>query len=232
MGLKKKDLEAGIATVLATIRRSAIDANRDPSAIRLVAVSKTVSDEHVLQAHELGLQIFAENRVQQLLKRFETLPRTICWHFIGHLQTNKVKSLVGRIPLIHAVDTLRLAQRIDEAARGSDVIQDVLLEVNISGEDSKFGFNATRLLQASAELGVLSNVRVRGLMTMAPYTDDEEVIRSCFRSLRLLLGELNAGGFYREPLRELSMGMTNDYRIAIAEGATYLRIGTALFGET
>lgn len=232
MVLSVKALEVRISHLLTDIRQVALEADRDPSTIQLVAVSKLVDNDLVLRAHEYGLRLFAENRVQQLLKRLDTLPRSICWHFIGHLQTNKVKSIVGRVPLIHSVDTMKLARVIDYEARKCDYVQDILIEVNVSDEESKFGFYPQLVLQAAEELGALSNVRVCGLMTMAPYTDDEDVIRECFSSLRVLRDTMNVSGCFTEELRELSMGMTNDYKIAIAEGATYLRIGSALFMET
>jgi pyridoxal phosphate enzyme (YggS family) len=176
-----------------------------------------------------GVADFGENKAQEFRDKFNLLKDSVNWHFIGHLQKNKVKYVVGKAALIHSVDSVELAAAIDEKAENLGVVQNVLLEYNTSGEESKFGIRSEDDLKRIAEYCVdLKNVKLLGLMTMAPFTDDEKAIRSSFSKLKATFDNLNNDGF---SLTELSMGMTNDFEIAIEEGSTIVRIGTAIFGE-
>lgn len=200
----------------------------------MVAVSKTQSPETIMEAYDAGLRIFGENKAQELTGKYEVLPKEIKWHMIGHLQRNKVKHIAPFVDLIHSVDSARLLEEIDkQGARFSRVIR-CLLQVHIAEEESKFGFNAdeVRALLQSPELAEHGNVEIHGLMGMATFTEDEEKIRNEFRRLRRLFDELkNLSLPDNVRLTELSMGMSNDYHIAVEEGSTLVRVGSAIFGE-
>ena len=194
--------------------------------ITLVAVSKTKPIEDILELYNLGHRDFGENYVQELAEKAEKLPTDIRWHFIGHLQTNKVKSIVPFIYLIHGVDSLKLLKEIDKQAEKNKRVIDCLLQVHIAQEETKFGFDETDLL--NLELKQFSNVRIKGLMGMASLTDDINKIRIEFKSLKILFEKLKT---QNPELSILSMGMSADYKIAIEEGSNMVRIGSLLFGE-
>jgi len=194
--------------------------------ITLVAVSKTKPIEDILELYNLGHRDFGENYVQELAEKAEKLPTGIRWHFIGHLQTNKVKSIVPFIYLIHGVDSLKLLKEIDKQAEKNKRVIDCLLQVHIAQEETKFGFDETELL--NLELKQFSNVRIKGLMGMASLTDDINKIRIEFKSLKILFEKLKT---QNPELSILSMGMSADYKIAIEEGSNTVRIGSLLFGE-
>jgi pyridoxal phosphate enzyme (YggS family) len=194
--------------------------------ITLVAVSKTKPIEDILELYNLGHRDFGENYVQELAEKAEKLPTDIRWHFIGHLQTNKVKSIVPFIYLIHGVDSLKLLKEIDKQAEKNKRVIDCLLQVHIAQEETKFGFDETELL--NSELKQFSNVRIKGLMGMASLTDDINKIRIEFKSLKILFEKLKT---QNPELSILSMGMSADYKIAIEEGSNMVRIGSLLFGE-
>lgn len=205
------------------INESAAESGRDQREISVVAVSKGRSIEEIKEAYSLGFRDFGENRVQEALEKMESLPKDIRWHFIGKLQKNKVKKVIGRFFLIHSVDTFELAKKISIFSNALDQKTSILLEVNTSGEETKSGMSPKIVMQEYENLQKLSGIEIKGLMTMAPFTKDREVIRNCFRDLRLLLEQMK--------LNELSMGMTNDFPIAISEGATLLRIGRLIFED-
>jgi pyridoxal phosphate enzyme (YggS family) len=199
---------------------------REPSSIRIVAVSKGVSSERIAEAYALGLRDFGENYWQEARAKLDTLPHDMRWHFIGHLQTNKVKYVVGRFALIQVVDRVSLLQEIQRVAARKEVVQPVLIEVRLAEVEGRAGVSpgdAPALIEKTLET---PGVTLQGLMGVAPYTDDERVIRAAFQNLRSLYEQLPA------PNRQwLSMGMSHDFEIAIEEGSTMLRLGTALFGE-
>ncbi len=204
-------------------------AGRDPDDITIVAVTKHVGVVEVRQAISAGCVDFGENRVQEFLGKYGLFP-DVNWHFIGTLQTNKAKDVVGRARLIHSVDSLRLLEHIDRVAETHGVVQDVLLQVNVSGEASKHGMTAEEAEEALRASLELPAVNVTGLMTIAPYARPED-IRWVFRDTARLFASLAAMRFNDIELSELSMGMTNDYKVAIEEGSTIIRIGTAIFGR-
>ena len=218
-----QDVAANIAGVQARIARAARSAGRDPAAVTLVAVSKTFPAELVAHAHTAGLRHFGENWVQEAEDKLPLLtslhPKPV-WHFIGHLQTNKVKQVLGLFDVIESVDSLHLAEAIARRAGGRKV--SVLLEVNVAAEVSKFGFSVAEVPAAVDHLWRLPGIEVRGLMTVAPEAPDAEQVRPVFRTLATLARELG--------LPELSMGMSNDFEAAIQEGATMVRLGRAIFG--
>ncbi|MGQ9732347.1 MAG: YggS family pyridoxal phosphate-dependent enzyme [Candidatus Zipacnadales bacterium] len=223
-----------IASRLADVRRrideAARRAGRDPAEIQLVAVGKTKPVADLREAIEAGVTALGENYVQELLRKREEIGDVVQWHFIGHLQTNKVKYLVPFCALIHGVDSWRLAEAIDQRARLIGRRQPVLLEVKLSGEDTKFGVQEAEVGVLARQVLELPAVELRGLMVMPPFFDDPEATRPYFVRLRQVRDNLVREGVPYESLRELSMGMTADFEIAIEEGATIIRVGTAIFG--
>ncbi|MEK9172333.1 MAG: YggS family pyridoxal phosphate-dependent enzyme [Nitrospirota bacterium] len=226
------EFQERLDAVLARIERAARRAGRDPGAVTLVAASKTVPVERVLEAVACGCRIFGENRVQEALGKIEALKGCggIEFHLIGPLQPNKVKHAIGRFALLHAVDRLEVAERLDRAARERGITQCVLLEVNVSGETTKHGFSPADLAGTVERMGAFAGVRVLGLMTIPPPADKPEDARPHFRRLRELAAQVEALGIPGVLMKELSMGMSGDFDVAIEEGATMVRVGTALFG--
>jgi pyridoxal phosphate enzyme (YggS family) len=224
-----------IADRLAEVRRRIADAarrvGRRPNDIRLVAVSKTKPIGLIREAIAAGVTALGENYVQELVGKQEAIGDPVEWHFIGHLQTNKVRQIVPFCSLIHGVDSLKLAAEIDRRAGVIGRKQPVLIEVNLAGEASKFGVSEGEAGELARAIGELPNLRLTGLMTMPPYPEDPEESRPYFVRLRRLQETLREGGIPSEQCRELSMGMTADYEIAIEEGATIVRVGTAIFGS-
>ena len=220
-----------VRTVLDGMQRAAARAGRPPESVRLIAASKTVSVERLRQAVDAGIRHLGENRLQEALPKIDTLGREgVVWHFIGSLQRRKVKSVIGRFETIHSVDSLALAEEIDRQAKAAGLRQRVLLEVNLAGEASKGGFESTTLGAALESLNGLEHLDIRGLMAIPPPTPTAEDARPYFRQLRTLAQTLTARGHRNINMQELSMGMSHDYPVAIEEGATYVRVGTAIFG--
>lgn len=225
-------IEVRASAVRATIAEAADAAGRHADDVALVAVTKTITAERVREAYDAGLRVFGENRVQEGAAKIAVLGDMpgASWHLIGHLQGNKVKPAIEAFTMIESVDSVRLAERIDRQAEMMRPTIPALLEVNIAGEAAKGGFSEERLRESFPQLLCIPHVELHGLMTIAPLVRDPEEARPVFRALRLLRDELRE----RYPLTgfmELSMGMSNDYRVAIQEGATMVRIGRALFGE-
>ncbi|HJV77570.1 MAG TPA: YggS family pyridoxal phosphate-dependent enzyme [Paludibacter sp.] len=205
-----------------------------PPHVRLVCVSKFNPNESILEAYESGERIFGESKVQELCGKYETLPQDIVWHFIGHLQTNKIKFIVPFVSLIHGVDSYKLLSEIDKQAAKTGKTVNCLLQIYIAQEETKFGFSAEELLEMLkvGEWKNLKSIRICGLMGMATYTDNREQIRAEFRGLKTLFDQIKTQYFSDEPsFCELSMGMSDDYQIAIEEGSTLVRIGSSIFGH-
>ena len=213
------------------IAQAARRAGREPGAVRLVAVSKTKPAEAVAEAYACGQGIFGENYVQELVAKKEELPPGICWHFIGNLQSNKVRQIAGKVDLIHSVDRLSLAREIDRQWGALGKVCEILVQVNISREETKGGTGCEELLGLVREAAQLPHLKVVGLMTMPPFFDDPEGARPFFRKLRELAAEVERAGIAGVTMRELSMGMSGDFETAVEEGATLVRVGSALFGE-
>lgn len=219
-----------VAHVHSRIADAALKVGRDPSEITLVAVTKTFGSETIEQAAAAGLRTFGENRVQEAAEKIPMLSNSLKWHMIGHVQSNKAKQAVGLFDCVQSVDSTRLAEALARQAASQERDLAVLLQVNVSGKESQFGFEPGELPTVARRIGLLSHLRVEGLMTIASFTDDEAVLRAEFRTVRELRDRLQSV-LPDQPCRELSMGMTNDYPIAIEEGATIVRVGRALFGE-
>lgn len=205
---------------------------RDRDSVTLIAVSKTKPVPDLEEALRCGLNVFGENKVQEIREKTEIMGLDgLHWHMIGHLQVNKVKYLIGKVDMIHSVDNIKLANEIERLAAKNDTVMDVLCEVNMAGEDSKFGLKPEETMEFVRYIAELQHLKVRGLMTIAPYTEEPESNRQYFRGLRALMEEINAAGIDGISMDTLSMGMTGDYEIAIEEGATLVRVGTGIFGE-
>ncbi len=198
--------------------------------VTLVAVSKTHPAEDIQEAYDAGIRDFGENKVQELMTKIDVLPRDIRWHLIGHLQRNKVKQIIGKTYLIHSVDSLRLAEEIDKESKKAGVITDILVEVNIAGEESKFGTDKTEAMELVKEISKLKNIKVKGLMTIAPQTDEPEEVRGYFANLRHLSIDIESRNIDNISMDFLSMGMSGDFIVAINEGANIVRVGTSIFG--
>lgn len=203
---------------------------RQPGEVSLIAVSKTKPVSMLKEAYAAGIRDFGENRAQELVEKYGQLPGDVRWHMIGHLQRNKVKSLIGKTALIHSVDSLALAEEISRQSVRQSLITEILIEVNAAGEESKFGVPPKEALSLVRQIAALDGVRIRGLMTVAPLTANPEENRKYFRLLKELSVDIAAKNVDNVYMDILSMGMTNDYEAAIAEGATCVRVGTGIFG--
>ncbi len=220
-----------VQSVLSRIRSAEERAGRSGGSVRLVAVTKTVSVDHITEGLQAGLTILGENRVQEALpKRAALTEAPVRWHFIGHLQRRKVRSVIGLFEMIHSVDTVDLAQEIDRRAGEAGHRQSVLIEVNIGNEPTKAGFHPEDVVRSVSSMAELPHIGIKGLMTIPPQTDNPDSSRPYFRKLNELAREIAALKIPSVSMDELSMGMSNDYEVAIEEGATLVRVGTALFG--
>ena len=197
----------------------------------LIAVSKTKPVELIKEAYDAGIRDFGENRVQEIVDKYPQLPNDIKWHLIGHLQTNKVKYIIDKVAMIHSVDSLKLAREISRQAVKSGVVMDILIEVNVSMEETKFGVTTDDAPSLIEEISLLPGIRVRGLMTVAPPVHDPEENRAVFCALRQLLVDIDGKNIDNVSMDCLSMGMSGDYTVAIEEGATFVRVGTSIFGN-
>jgi PLP dependent protein len=222
-------IKDNLETINENIQKYTLDAGREENEVRLLAVSKTYPNEAILEAYNCGQRMFGENKVQELEIKVPALPDDIEWHLIGHLQSNKVAKAVELAEYIHSVDSVKLINRIDRLAEGKNKKPKILLEVNISGEESKFGVDEAELEKMVEAASGCENVKLVGFMTMAPFNVDENVLKLVFSSLRKLRDSIEEK--YSIALPELSMGMTSDYDTAIEEGSTIVRIGTAIFGK-
>ena len=219
-----KDVEA---RVCAACERS----GRKREDVTLIAVSKTKPVEMLKEAYETGCRDFGENKVQELVDKYEVLPKDIRWHMIGHLQRNKVKYIVDKVYLIHSVDSLRLAEEISKEAAKKNVDVNILVEVNVAGEETKFGTGCEEAKQLVRDIAQLPHVHIQGLMTIAPYVENSEENRIYFQQLKKLSVDISSENIDNVSMKVLSMGMTGDYAVAVSEGATYVRVGTGIFGE-
>ena len=224
-------LKDNLSLVIEKIEKAAKKAGRDPKDIQLIAVSKTKPAEMISTVYDLGIRDFGENKVQEITAKSQILPEDIKWHMIGHLQRNKVKAVLPKASLIHSVDSVRLAKAISDEAVKLQITAKILLEVNIANEDTKYGFTAQETIEYFEEIAALPNICIKGLMTSAPFVNNPEDNREYFRQLKKLCVDLKDKNIDNTSMDFLSMGMTNDFEVAIEEGATHVRVGTAIFGE-
>ena len=212
------------------IKKAALKVNRNPEEIKLVTVTKTATTEQIEEAINAGIKIIGENRVQDAKKKYQIFTADVEWHLIGHLQTNKVKYAVEIFNCIQSIDSIKLAQEIDKRSLQFGKIMDVLVEVNVSGEETKYGIKSEEVETFLKEISEFPRIRIRGLMTIAPIVEDKEEVRPYFRKLRELYKEIKSKNIENVKMNWLSMGMTEDFEIAIEEGANMVRIGRGIFG--
>ncbi|MDE7351711.1 MAG: YggS family pyridoxal phosphate-dependent enzyme [Acetatifactor sp.] len=224
-------IQENMALVEQNIEDACRKAGRKRQEVSLIAVSKTMPVSLLKEAYDAGARDFGENKVQELLDKIPQLPKDIRWHLIGHLQRNKVKSIVGKTALIHSVDSLRLAEEISREAVKQQVDTDILIEVNVAEEESKFGVHLPDALALVQQIALLPGVHIQGLMTVAPYVENEEENSIIFRKLKELSVDIAKKNIDNVNMNILSMGMTGDYMTAIREGATCVRVGTGIFGR-
>lgn len=217
--------------VLKQVKKATVEAGRKEEDVLLLAVSKTKPVEMLQEVYDKGCRDFGENKVQELCMKYDLLPRDIRWHLIGHLQTNKVKQIIGKTTLIHSVDSVKLARVIQAESEKKDVYTDILLEVNVSGEDSKFGITPSDLPAVVREIATFSRVRVRGLMTVPPVCKNPDDNAVFFADLRQLSVDIKAEKINNISMDVLSMGMSDDYTVAIREGSSVVRVGSSIFGQ-
>ena len=227
----KDNIRENIRRVESNINLACERTGRMPKDITLIAVSKTKPLPMLEEAYRCGCRHFGENKVQELVDKYEQMPKDIKWHMIGHLQRNKVKYIVDKVFLIHGVDSFRLAEEISKEAVKKNVVAHILIEVNIAGEETKFGVSAAETEELVRKIAALPSIRVEGLMTIAPYVENPEKNRQYFVELRQLSVDIKRKSIDNVNMSVLSMGMTGDYEVAVEEGATYVRVGTGIFGE-
>lgn len=223
-------LKQNLETVEENIRRACEKSGRARNEVTLIAVSKTKPVETLKEAYDLGVRVFGENKVQELTEKYDALPDDIEWHMIGHLQRNKIKYIIEKAHLIHSVDSIRLAEAIEKEAAKHNTIANILIEVNVAREESKFGLLPEEVDAFVDKVAEFSHICVKGLMTIAPYVVNPEENRPIFAHLRKLSVDIAAKNAHNITMGVLSMGMTNDYEVAIEEGATMVRVGTGIFG--
>lgn len=229
--LTPDEIAQNLKNVQENVTKACERVHRNPSEVTICAVSKLKSVQDIQAAMTAGQKLFGENYVQEIREKYEELGDTCEWHMIGHLQRNKVHQVVGKACLIHSVDSLRLAQTISHEAEKQDLDVPVLVEVNVAREESKFGVTTEETIALVEEMSKLPRVQIRGLMTIAPFVEDPEDNREIFRKLKQLSVDIAAKNINNVNMSVLSMGMTNDYEVAIEEGATMIRVGTGIFGE-
>ncbi|MBO5352044.1 MAG: YggS family pyridoxal phosphate-dependent enzyme [Lachnospiraceae bacterium] len=224
-------IKENVAEALQNIQRACERSGRDVSEVTLIAVSKTKPLEMIQEAVAAGMLEFGENKPQEMRDKAKLLETPVHWHMIGSLQTNKIKYVVGTACLIHSVDSLALAAAIEKEAAKKELVMDILLEINIAKEESKHGFMEEDVTEAVREIAKFPHLRLKGLMTVAPYTENAEENRTYFKKMKELLVDIQSKNIDNVSMDILSMGMTSDYEVAIEEGATMVRIGTGIFGE-
>ncbi len=223
-------IENNLNDVRAKIADAATSCGRQVEDVTLIAVTKTYGVDVINEAIDCGVTDIGENRVQEIMEKYESV-KPVRWHLIGHLQKNKVKYIIDKVELIHSVDSFELAKEIDKHAKKHNKIQRILLEVNVSGEESKFGIRPQDCEDLCRNISELENVKIEGLMTIAPFVEDEKILEGVFEGLKKLSDDLSGKSIKNVDMTELSMGMTNDFQLAIANGATMVRVGTGIFGK-
>ena len=232
LGFAKSEVKNSVYNVMIDdmpIADAAVKSGRSPDEVRLMAVTKTVEPEYINHAIDCGINLIGENKVQELCEKYECMEKDISWHMIGHLQTNKVKYLIGKTALIHSVDSYKLAAEIEKQAAKQNSIMNILIEVNIAEEETKFGLSEEEVMELVRKISNLPHIRIKGLMTVAPYVVDSEENRPFFRKIKQLSVDITNQNIDNVSMNVLSMGMTGDYMVAIEEGATIIRPGRSLF---
>ncbi|AKL95560.1 pyridoxal phosphate enzyme, YggS family [Clostridium aceticum] len=225
------DIENNLKIIKQRISDAATKAGRSPHEVQLIAVTKTVEPEIIERAIDCGVTDIGENKVQEIIRKYEIIGEKVKYHMIGHLQKNKVKYIIDKVDMIHSLDSYDLAKEIDKRAKKIQKVMKCLLQINISGEESKYGVNPLEAQSLLRQISELKNIQIVGLMTMAPYTDNPEEVRKYFKDLKNLSLEIDQLSLKNIDMGHLSMGMSNDFEVAIGEGANLVRIGSSIFGE-
>ncbi len=220
-----------LSNIHKNIEEAALTSGRDKEAVTLIGVTKTKPIDDMLKAVQHGLIHVGENKVQEIRQKYDALPNTVKWHMIGHLQTNKVKYIMDKVTMIHSVDSIRLAEKINQEAEKIGRIMDILIQVNVVDEATKFGLSLQSVMQVLKVIGRFKFIQVKGLMTIAPYVINPEDNRAVFKKIKQLSVDIKSKNLNNISMDILSMGMTNDYKVAIEEGATMVRVGTGIFGK-
>ncbi len=226
----KISIKDNIINIEENIEKALIRSGRTDK-VELIAVTKTVDVDMVNEAINLGIKNIGENRVQELERKYVAIEKDVNYHMIGHLQSNKAKDLIGKVKLIHSLDRMSLVKELDKRSRNADTISNVLIQVNVAEEKTKFGLKTEEVLNFLEKVLEYKNIKIRGLMTIAPHTDDKKHLREVFRTLYKLKDDIIIRNYKELSMDYLSMGMTNDYEIAIEEGSNIIRIGTGIFGQ-
>lgn len=224
-------IRRNVLSVRERAAQAAVKSGRKPEDVSIIAVTKTVEPERITKAIDEGLKELGENRVQELCEKYDIIGRDCSWHLIGHLQTNKVKYIIDKVKLIHSLDSIELSREIQKRAEKLNRIVDVLVQVNVAGEDTKFGISPESTLDFLREISGYGNIKVRGLMTIAPIAENPEDVRYVFRELRKKFIDIKRENIDNIDMVILSMGMSNDFEVAIEEGSNMVRIGSAIFGK-
>ena len=224
-------LKENLKEVQENILKACEKSGRNPEDVTLIAVSKTKPVPMLQEIYDENIRDFGENKVQELVEKYDELPQDIKWHMIGHLQRNKVKYIIDKVSMVHSVDSVRLAEAIEKEAAKKDICIPVLIEVNVAGEESKFGLSVEEVLPFLEEISSYEHLQVKGLMTIAPFVANPEENREVFQKLKKLSVDIATKNINNVNMSVLSMGMTNDYQVAVEEGATMVRVGTGIFGE-
>ncbi|WP_165920304.1 YggS family pyridoxal phosphate-dependent enzyme [Tissierella praeacuta] len=224
-------IQGNISIIQENIEKALNRAGREGEKVELIAVTKTVDVDRINGAIGTGISDIGENKVQELEKKYDIIGDKVNYHMIGHLQTNKVKNIIGKTKLVHSLDRISLAKELDKRSRSNDIVTDVLIQVNVAEEESKFGLEVDKVLYFIEEILDFKNIKIRGLMTIAPYTTDTMLLRNVFRTLFNLKENIINRNYNNLSMDYLSMGMTNDYELAIEEGSNIVRIGSAIFGK-
>ncbi|MEY8415382.1 YggS family pyridoxal phosphate-dependent enzyme [Tissierella praeacuta] len=227
----KISIQGNISIIQENIEKALNRAGREGEKVELIAVTKTVDVDRINEAIGTGISDIGENKVQELEKKYDIIGDKVNYHMIGHLQTNKVKNIIGKTKLVHSLDRISLAKELDKRSRSNDIVTDVLIQVNVAEEESKFGLEVDKVLYFIEEILDFKNIKIRGLMTIAPYTTDTMLLRNVFRTLFNLKENIINRNYNNLSMDYLSMGMTNDYELAIEEGSNIVRIGSAIFGK-
>jgi PLP dependent protein len=225
------NIQVNITEIEEEINQICKKCGRNPEDITLIAVTKTVDTERINYAVECGVSNLAENKVHEIMDKYDAVAKNVKWHLIGHLQTNKVKYIIDKVELIHSVDSIKLAEEINKRAQQNNLIKDVLVQINVAEEDTKFGISLEQTVDFVKSISGFGNIHIKGLMTIAPYDLNPEGVRPIFKQLKDKFNELAQMNLPNIEMKHLSMGMSNDYKVAIEEGANMIRIGTAIFGK-
>ncbi|WP_053956923.1 YggS family pyridoxal phosphate-dependent enzyme [Inediibacterium massiliense] len=223
-------IEENIIHIRQEIHKACEKSNRNPEEVKLIAVTKTVDSSKINEAIAQGIEDVGENKVQEIINKYDQVS-PVSFHMIGHLQTNKVKYIIDKVKLIHSLDRISLAKEIDKRAKQNNKVMDVLVQINVAKEDTKFGMYKEEVYDFLEQIKCFENIKVKGLMTIAPYEEDPEEVRKYFKELKEIFEEIKTKDFSHVEMKYLSMGMTNDFQIAIEEGANFIRVGTGIFGK-